>query len=183
MQGIWKRIEAWLKDNAPEILDTLIEGATDDDLQEIEAEMGMRLPEGVKASWQTYNGTFDAFIDGWRLHNLDEVVQQRQFMIDLFRDNEEWWNPKWLPLASDGCGDMICIDLAPVAFYDTPSPQEQVGQIFVFWHDDVDHWLAPSFQALFAAFTEHLEAGKYKIDEFGGLKSDNLLFWKPLKDA
>ena len=183
IKGIWERIEAWLQENAPEILDTLIEGATSDDLQEIEAEMGMRLPDDVRVCWGIHNGTFGQFIDGWSLHNLDEMVQRRQRMMGLFRDDEQWWNPKWIPLASDGSGDMICLDLAPVSFYDAPSSQGQVGQIFLFWHDDVDRWLAPSFQDLLAVFANHLEDGKYEIDKFCGLTSDDLRFRKPLKGA
>jgi cell wall assembly regulator SMI1 len=41
---------------------------------------------------------------------------------------EFWWNPLWIPIATNGGGDDICIDL-------DPAEGGKVGQIITFWHD------------------------------------------------
>ena len=56
MQAIWDRIEAWLSIHAPEVLDSLLTGVDDDDIQEIEAELGYQFPEDVRASLRLHNG-------------------------------------------------------------------------------------------------------------------------------
>ena len=41
---------------------------------------------------------------------------------------EVWWNTKWLPIASNGLGDLICFDLAP-------AKGGNKGQVITFRHD------------------------------------------------
>ena len=50
METIWNRIETWLAINAPEILDSLQPGATDQAINKAEAFLESKLPEDVKAS-------------------------------------------------------------------------------------------------------------------------------------
>jgi cell wall assembly regulator SMI1 len=52
IQAIWDRIEAWLKQYAPEEFSSLQPGATDQDIQEAETALGMTFPEEVRALCQ-----------------------------------------------------------------------------------------------------------------------------------
>jgi cell wall assembly regulator SMI1 len=165
MQAIWDRIEAWLNGYAPEVLDKLLPGVDDDDLQEIEVELGYPFPEDVRASLRLHNGTVDCFADIWRLLNIDEIaVEQRRMSLGHLMKR-----PHWIPLASDGCGDFLCVDVKP-------EPGEQLGQIIHFDHETVSSWVAPSFHALLSTFADHLEMGKYALDETGRLHSQEFLF-------
>jgi cell wall assembly regulator SMI1 len=163
MQAIWDRIEARLNIHAPEVLDTLLTGVDDDDIQEIEAELGYQLPEDVRASLRLHNGTIDGFADIWRLLTIDEIAgEQKRLSLGYSMKR-----PYWIPLASDGCGDFLCVDV---------EQGEQLGQIIHFDHETVSSWVAPSFQVLLAMFADHLEMGKYALDETGRLHSQELLF-------
>ncbi|GHO78778.1 hypothetical protein KSD_65490 [Ktedonobacter sp. SOSP1-85] len=176
MQTIWNRIEGWLKIYAPEALDNLLPGVDDDDIQEIEVELGYQFPEDVRASLRIHNGTIDRFADIWGLLNVDDILRQQQVQLKVLRSLQEgvvwWWYPHLLPLASDGAGDLLCVDVAPEL-------KERVGQIIQFDHETGSHWVAPSFQALLSAFVDHLESGKYALDAFGNLKSKEFLFDRP----
>ena len=70
----------------------------------------------------------------------------------------EWWNPRWIPLTSNFCGDHHCLDLSA-------SLRGSQGQIIEMWHDvDMRPIVAPSFRAWLETFAEDLEAGHYAYD-------------------
>jgi hypothetical protein len=51
----------------------------------------------------------------------------------------------------------------------------QVGQILARYHGEAPDLLAPSFQTYLSTFADHLEAGKYVLDEFGTPMSERFL--------
>ncbi len=51
MDLIWHRIEAWLKINAPEILNSLRSVASEQEIEETEAILGGEFPADFKASY------------------------------------------------------------------------------------------------------------------------------------
>lgn len=54
--GAWQRITDWLKDNAPAILDTLNQGLTEDQMDQIEKNLKYTLPLDLRLSYRFYNG-------------------------------------------------------------------------------------------------------------------------------
>ena len=48
--------DAWLDANAPDVKKSLNSGATDKDIADAEAVLGVSLPEDVKASYKIHNG-------------------------------------------------------------------------------------------------------------------------------
>ena len=52
----WKRIDAWAEKNYPELFDQLAEGATNNDLNELEHQLDCSLPLEVRESLQTHDG-------------------------------------------------------------------------------------------------------------------------------
>jgi len=56
MGRIWERIEAWLKINAPEILNRLEPGASQAEIENTAAILGVEFPEDFKASYRIHNG-------------------------------------------------------------------------------------------------------------------------------
>jgi cell wall assembly regulator SMI1 len=44
IENLWSRLEAWVGANAPDLLSDLNPGATADQIQALESELGMTLP-------------------------------------------------------------------------------------------------------------------------------------------
>src|SRR5688572_13123427 len=55
----WKVIEAWLRENAPDVKRSLRPGATPKAIAELEAKIGTPLPDDVKASYRIHDGQKD----------------------------------------------------------------------------------------------------------------------------
>jgi cell wall assembly regulator SMI1 len=156
MQDIWNRIESWLEVNAPEIHSDLLVGATDEEIFSAEELMDIRFPDDVKVSYRIHNGQLgdsSPLLGEWQLYSLENIKSRWKVLKNLFEAGKlnaeatpigpvraEWWNPKWIPIAHNGAGDLYCLDLVPAA-------GGQVGQIISFWHmDEKRERLANSFQ-------------------------------------
>ncbi|HEY9779743.1 MAG TPA: SMI1/KNR4 family protein [Leptolyngbyaceae cyanobacterium] len=184
MRSIWTRIENWLADNALEILENLNPGATEEEIERTEEFLGVAFPEDVKDSYRIHNGQKSCFdtldrqqwdyclIDYWHLLSLARIkdewgvwkeILDRGGLGDNYMTLEngevcECWNPRWIPLTSNFCGDHHCLDLSP-------SLRGTKGQIIQMWHDiDIRGIVAPSFKAWLETFAEDLEAGHYAYD-------------------
>ena len=184
METIWNRIEIWLVANAPEILNNLQPGATDEAIKQAEIFLGIELPEDVKASYRLHNGQdgYNGLMDGWELLSLERMMDEWKIWKELldsgdFDDSKsdpdspiqaDWWNAKWIPLTSNGCGDHHCLDL-------DPAPGGNVGQIITMWHDwERREIVASRFQNWLEQLAADLESGKYIFSkEDGGLVEVN----------
>lgn len=179
----WQRIEAWLGVHAPHVLAQLPPGAADEDIRQLEVTMGFKLSAALQSLLQRHNGTAGQFVHTWAFLSTTEITQAWQMWINVEREYKqrtgndlERLPAQWMPLASDGLGNHLCVDLAGSWLYGVPLPEGQSGQVFYLWHDDVDHWLAPSFETLWSDFADELEAGSYYLDEFRTLQSDTVSF-------
>lgn len=176
MQIIWRQIESWLQAHVPTILDDLLPGATDKEIQAAEKLFGVQFPDDVKASYSVHNGQQGQaapLMGDWQLLSLEDIASQWKIMQDLVAagkfDNvsstpigpvrADWWNPKWIPIAYNGAGDLYCLDL-------DPAPKGNIGQIITFWHmDDKRERIAKSYQAWLQGFADDLDKGKYKVKD------------------
>src|SRR5215471_12466816 len=66
MKCIWDRIHFWLAGNAPLVLASLRPGATEEQIRAAERELGVTLPEDVKACYRIQDGQND-YDDGYPL--------------------------------------------------------------------------------------------------------------------
>lgn len=91
----WKKIDAWAEDNYPELFDQLGEGATNNDLNELEHILDCTLPQDVRESLMVHDGqerwgTPTGIIFGSMLLDCEELVQEwetwrkvnQQFLLD-----------------------------------------------------------------------------------------------------
>jgi cell wall assembly regulator SMI1 len=185
MNQIWDRIDTWLDANAPDVKKSLNSGATDKDIADAEAVLGVSLPDDVKASYKIHNGQVEydmGFINSREFLSLKRIVDEWSVWNDLLQGGDfsgakgnpdagikdDWWNARWIPLTYDGSGNHDCLDL-------DPAPGGNVGQIIEMWHDDADRaLLAPSFTEWLTKFADDLEAGEYVFSEdYNGLVSKN----------
>ncbi len=77
----WKKIERWCEDNYEELLDQLSEGATQNDVNELEHELDCSLPIEVRESLQVHDGQErggrpTGVIFGCMLLDCEEIVQE-----------------------------------------------------------------------------------------------------------
>ena len=56
MREIWNKIENYLKENAPNVLESLQQGATDEEIKKAEDFIGITFPEDFKESYKIHNG-------------------------------------------------------------------------------------------------------------------------------
>jgi cell wall assembly regulator SMI1 len=148
----WKTLDAWLRRERPSLKKTLRAGAAASDIRRVERRLGRDLPGEFKQSCQVHDGqkagaeclspalragepgfvllTLDQMAASWTMHKrlLDSGEfsgAKSQASAEVSRD---WWSPGWIPFASDGGGDFLCLDMAPAA-------KGTVGQVISFRHD------------------------------------------------
>jgi cell wall assembly regulator SMI1 len=186
MERIWLRLEAWLRQNAPDVYSTLQPGATEDELQTVESDLGVRLPRPVKDFYRIHNGqwtdkygfTARKFLYGWEVPPLKRAVQQWKLWKDVLENGDfdgihsqpdkgvrnDWWNVKWIPITQNSSGDHICLDLAP-------EKEGSVGQMITMWHDAPERKVvAQGFKEWVERFAGGLEQGLYVHSKgYGGI--------------
>jgi cell wall assembly regulator SMI1/ankyrin repeat protein len=172
--SLWKRIDKALRTRAPGVKQSLKRGASDKRIGELEARCGVTLPEDFKASLRVHDGQDgdgEALIpsvftdDEYELLRLQEIasewdswkglVDAGEFAADASAPDEgirsDWWHPGWIPFASNGRGDSLCIDLAPTA-------AGVAGQVISMNHETAQRrHLAPSFAEFLKQVAEQLE--------------------------
>lgn len=152
----------------------------------LEQALGLPLPDDLKTLYQVHNGTQHwGGINGEEWLSLEDALAEYQIWRSLFdsgsfqdQDGQDygcqpdhpaikadfWFNPKWLPLTTDGFGNGKMIDLDPTV-------NGRAGQVIQLWHDDPSRSLeAPSLTAFFEQFAQDLENDVYAIHpDYDGL--------------
>ncbi len=144
IQASWKRIDAWLSSNAPQLMAKMNAGATPEAISKVEATLGVELPDAVRASYAIHDGDGDIslFPSGEYL-SLDGMLVQYRCWKELVEEgtwDDEVSEPegpiqkvhyhlKWIPLTHNGGGDHTLIDVAP-------AEGGRVGQLIDFSHED-----------------------------------------------
>jgi cell wall assembly regulator SMI1 len=177
VKEIWLKIENWLSKNAPNVLLSLADGATDKEISDAETIMAIKFPEDFKASCKIHNGqkpkANTGFINGWNFLSLKEIIAEWEECLDSYDLDlptrpdagikNGWFNKKWLPFTYDGDSNSHCLDL-------DPDQNGNYGQVVMVWHDDALRTLeARNFSEFLTAFSDSLENGGYLVDQKYGL--------------
>ncbi|MEK6235658.1 MAG: SMI1/KNR4 family protein [Planctomycetales bacterium] len=161
VKTIWTQIQA----RFPEV--QLRPGAASQQIDQLESDLGVKFPADFRESYLLHDGQAEdgAFISGggylsnyyeflslerigetWRhwQEMLDELVEFQDFPINPDEGVQaKWWHEKWIPIADNGGGDVMCVDLEPDA-------GGRVGQVVSVDHesnrrrvagDSVSEWL------------------------------------------
>lgn len=184
----WARIEAWLKEHAPEAAKSIGPPAPEAEIAGAEEKLGFALPDELKALYGVVGlaegafelpsiclGPEDEHIDcSFYILSVAEMLEEWGTWRDLteigeFNDCtpehtdpgvvETWWSTKWVPFAANGGGDCFAIDLGP-------AEGGKAGQIVGHSHETGEHRvLAPSLNAYLADIADGIESGRYIYDE------------------
>ena len=175
MEEIWKRIETWLAANAPDTLADLRPGASDADVRKAERALSVSLPADLVESYKVHDGQRGGsgpLFGDYALLPLEHAVKEwktlkrlRSAKVFEFMHGQpapkvkaDWWNPRWIPVASNSSGDFLCADL-------DPAPAGKPGQIVSFLHADAARALvAEDFKSWLSEHAKALEAGEYKVE-------------------
>lgn len=165
MERRWARLGEWLETNAPELTAVLRPSATDGEIDEAEAQIGLEFPPSVRASYRIHDGqeggTFGLF-GGWRFLPLTEVVTEWENQREIERTFEfGTWDPSTaIPIMDDGGGNFLYVEHAPDGS-ETP--------VIEWWHEQPTRNVqADSFAAYLDAFLDALDAGAYVYLEADG---------------
>lgn len=176
MKETWDRIERWFAENAPQFRIRLLPGVSVAEIEALEADLSVRLPESFRASLLIHNGQHGLakpLVEEWQLASVADIRREWGLMQDIYDRGTfidtavkaigavqpVWWLPQWIPIAYNGAGDLLCLDMAPAL-------GGKVGQIVTFWHtQETRRVVAPDFGEWLATFADDLWAGKYQLQD------------------
>ncbi|MDA0640530.1 MULTISPECIES: SMI1/KNR4 family protein [Nonomuraea] len=119
----WRRIETWLKANAPRSYRTLGKPAKAGTIAVAEAQMGLRFPDDLKASLLRHNGVVPVR-DTWGFGFLGNGNMGVREIRDTWRmlcgidsvdragPRDDWWDGRMIPVGANGSGDHLVVDSA-----------------------------------------------------------------------
>jgi cell wall assembly regulator SMI1 len=172
----WKKIEAWLEEYVPEVLEDLNGPATIANIRATESAMSVKLPKDMVDAYRIHDGQDGGAppVGGdWQVLRLKTVVKQWKILKVLLDKGTfatadadvkavgpvrpVWWNARWIPFGFAANGDLICVDL-------DPAKGGTVGQIIVFLHDnEVRTCVAKSLTKWLDQLASDLAKGKVVI--------------------
>ncbi len=173
--AIWQELEQWILVNAPELHETLQPGASDQEIVQLEQQLGVTLPEDYKTFLQICDGQSDeseAGFYGGELLSVQSVEskwdrRKKQLDSNAFEGissepdqgiRADWWNPHWIPFTYDEGGNHLCLDLEP-------ADGGTNGQVITWWHDTSDREVRfPSFTVWLERVLNGVETGEIVFD-------------------
>ena len=166
MSDAIRRLERWLKANRPDYLAQLQPGATDAQLDELEATLDVKLPEALRELYKWRNGQPDDCYDGLshnrEFSNINTVRENWEMLTEMIGadfEHSHWWRRSWVPFLYNGGGDHVVVDVEG-------SFGGERGQVLRFWHDWEDRSIvAPSIQSWLEHFVIALETGVLRWNE------------------
>lgn len=180
MDELWSALEDWLGQYLPEVLVDLNPGCSNQELTELERRLDCRLPEDVKAFYRRHDGqkgqatglfcglpflSAIALYDQWSAWR-DLALEDEEIITEIESESYPdgaikpvYINLKWIPLAHDGSGNHLGVDLDP----DTTGI---VGQVINFGADETRKFvLADTLTNFMAWMLAQYRAGNYQNSE------------------
>ncbi|AIJ09094.1 MULTISPECIES: SMI1/KNR4 family protein [Edwardsiella] len=163
MNELWKDLERWLQAHRPALLDDLNSPASGAEIRDLEQVIGASLPADFTACLLVHNGQkgLGGWLFGsWEFLSTQNILMSWSVWRDLLEEGDfegkvarpaegirpGWWLPGWIPFASNGGGDYLCLDL-------TPAVGGDYGQVINVFHDVADRVVEMrSFSAWFTRF-------------------------------
>ncbi|MDA0631960.1 SMI1/KNR4 family protein [Nonomuraea sp. MCN248] len=110
----WRRIETWLRTNAPRSHRALGRPAEAGTIAVAEAQMGLRFPDDLKASLLRHDGGL-ALLGHWTQGVRDIRDTWRMLCesddMDMAEDPRgDWWDGRMIPFGADGSGNHLVVD-------------------------------------------------------------------------
>lgn len=172
MKEILEQLDLHIKKFRPEFYGNLRASLVENDIQKLEIQYDIQIPEDLRRLYQWKNGQesscYDAFVNNSMFIPLEEaldIAQELTSMIGTDFEIENWWNESWIPIFHNGGGNYICYDLKG-AFTGNK------GQILEFWNRDYDrNVIAASLKDFLDQLNSYYEEKSEGWDEFFTVES------------
>ncbi len=154
------RLERWLAEHRPRYLHALLTGASAAELDELQANLGLALPTGLRTLLHWHNGQRADFVgcfeQSWNLLSSRDIAKAKtELDTDPTGANaKSGWQKNWLPFLADNGSDYLCLDMS--------RPEVPVRE---FWLGKTEQpIIAPSLASWLESFVTALERGDYSED-------------------
>ncbi|WP_017812332.1 SMI1/KNR4 family protein [Paenibacillus shenyangensis] len=156
---LWQKLitRAIARESSTEENLQLLPGVEGQDWSRLAESIKAEIPAELKAFYQVYGGQRDEIgvtplVRNLTLLSLDSILEQWQFLNEEVDQDEmevdngpgikpTLWSPAWIPLATNGAGDYLCLDT-------DPDIGGTYGQVLYYWHDwenrsvEAESWFA-----------------------------------------
>lgn len=147
MEKTLQRLDSHIKKLRPDFYKSLQEPLSKEEIQRMEEQYNVQIPEDLKAFYQWKNGQesscYDSFVNNSMFIPLDEALETAEELTSMIGTDfeiENWWNRNWIPVFHNGGGSYLCYDREGIFTGNR-------GQILEFWNRDHDrNVIAPDFQ-------------------------------------
>jgi cell wall assembly regulator SMI1 len=155
LANLLARLDKWLSAHRAHYLKGLRHGATPDDCDELEKEIGCLVPEELRAWLAWHNGqdaeTVGALEGRWIPMSTQDIAETKK---ERDANPTDGWQDKWVPFLDDDHGNYMCLD--------TGEPGHPLRECREGHADNAS--VAPSLTAWLEGFVKALEEGKYHED-------------------
>ncbi|BAU14336.1 glucan synthesis regulatory protein, putative [Leptolyngbya sp. NIES-3755] len=165
----WQRIENWLRDNAPGLLEWFNPPATEEEIRQVESAIGKQFPPSVRFSYLRHNGfgnlsgwkDSNSFFDDYEFMALGRVMLWDEEMKRLEREDglDDYDTVKQIQICQFQC-DFFCVE-------SSSNGKETVLNEWRSRNDNYKHTpVADSFAAYLSSFANRLENREfYYVDD------------------
>jgi cell wall assembly regulator SMI1 len=157
MSEVVARLDVWLSRHRASYYAELRPGLTAEKLAAFEAQLGVPLPDSLRALYQWRDGHSSgrtrSFHGNRTWMTSAEIVSTKQLMDSMIGADFEpgWWERSWIPFLHNGGGSYLCVDAVGV-------PAGTPGQLVEFWNRDRDRpVVSPSLEHWLHSFVASLE--------------------------
>ncbi|MFF5078542.1 SMI1/KNR4 family protein [Actinoplanes sp. NPDC000266] len=161
----WDRIVEWLRQHCPADAADVRAPAAEADLEAAESAVGVPLPVDLAAWWRTADGVGPRFhlLPGFAPYSVRDALASRRTWLEVSEPSGDTepagsachgvWLPQWLPVAGNGSGDDLFVDLRPGPAFGC------VGRFdHEIWEYDGPRW--PGITAVLTEVGEALATGR-----------------------
>lgn len=163
MNQLLRRLETWLAKNRSRYLAGLLPGANQGDIDRLQHDLGIPVPESLRALLFWHNGQGEGFVgkfeQDWLFLSSPRIAAAKN---DLDAEaSKTGWHADWIPFLDNDAGDFLCLDTS-----------QAKAPLRAFWLGKTQHpVIAPSLDHWLKVFVENLEQGIYSEDPERGTLS------------
>ncbi len=163
-------------DFTPRLKNSLRGGASAEDIAKLESCFGTIIPEAYIDFLKCHNGEAEeiGLFLGFVVFGVDQIIHEHQLSKKMYRKSiasissfpqnkikEDCYNPLWLPMATDGGGNFIALDL-------NPAQDGDYGQVISYGRDEQTMYvLATNFEDWLEFVTQNLRSNCEVLEDDG----------------
>ncbi|MCC9062795.1 SMI1/KNR4 family protein [Flavobacterium piscisymbiosum] len=168
MNELIEKLDKQLARLRPEYYQELKPSLSDLEIQNLEVQYKIQLPDDLKTLYKWKNGQnqncYESFVNNSMFLSLEDILSTAAELTSMIGSDfeiENWWNENWMPVFHNGGGDYICFDCEGTF-------TGNAGQVIEYWHADEDrNVIAPNLIAFISQIVKYYETtNSQDFDEY-----------------